>query len=523
MESLENIKYNNDARELLQDGADYLAEAVKTTLGPKGRNVVFQERGMPPHVTKDGVTVARNVQIKDPIMNMGADMVRETASKTLEAAGDGTTTAIVLAQALIHAGEAMIMKGANPIDVVRGIEETAEKIKVEIRSQAKVVEKDSEDIRNIATVSANNDPEIGQYIYDAISKIGRDGIVTLDESITPETHIDVTTGMKLERGYRTARFVTDPRTMICEMTNPLVLLAYKKLTHMDELLPAMEIAAKNGRPLLVIAKDIEDSALEVLARNKMDGKLLSCAVQAPSYGLNQKAIMEDLAILTGALVLDPDRGYDVKGVTEDQLGNADGAVIGKTTTSIIGGYGDDEFIERRANQIRTELQKKDGENEKMLAERLGRLTGGVAVIYVGGATELELKERNDRIDDALQATRAALDDGIVAGGGIALLRARESLKAKFQAVDSPGYNAVMQVLDAPLKQILKNAGLEDSDVIPKLLGENVTFGLNVATGTYGDMIEMGIIDPAKVTISALSNAVSIANMFIMTEVAMLVE
>lgn len=519
-----DIKFDIEARDGLKRGVDALANAVKVTLGPKGRNVIIGKSFGGPNVTKDGVTVAKEIELKDPLENMGAQMVKEVASKTNDLAGDGTTTATVLAQAIVKEGLKNVAAGANPMDLKRGIDKAVEAIVADLKSQAKVVGSDSEKIKQIASISANNDEVIGELIATAFSKVGKEGVITVEEAKGTDTFVDVVEGMQFDRGYLSPYFVTNPEKMEAELDNPYILLYDKKVSSLKELLPVLEPVAQSGKPLLIIAEDVDGEALSTLVVNKLRGALKIAAVKAPGFGDRRKAMLEDIAILTGGTVISEERGYTLENTTIEMLGTAKRVSIDKDNTTIVSGAGDADNIKNRVNQIKGQMESttSDYDREK-LQERLAKLAGGVAVLYVGAASEVEMKEKKDRVDDALHATRAAVEEGIVAGGGVALLRAKAVLshiKAD-NADEATGIQIVSRSVEAPLRTIVENAGLEGSVVVAKVAEGSGDFGYNAKTDEYVDMLKAGIIDPKKVTRVALENAASVAGMILTTECALI--
>ncbi|CAM3853475.1 chaperonin GroEL [Flavobacterium branchiophilum] len=519
-----DIKFDIEARDGLKRGVDALANAVKVTLGPKGRNVIIGKSFGGPNVTKDGVTVAKEIELKDPLENMGAQMVKEVASKTNDLAGDGTTTATVLAQAIVKEGLKNVAAGANPMDLKRGIDKAVEAIVADLKSQAKVVGSDSEKIKQIASISANNDEVIGELIATAFSKVGKEGVITVEEAKGTDTFVDVVEGMQFDRGYLSPYFVTNPEKMEAELDNPYILLYDKKVSSLKELLPVLEPVAQSGKPLLIIAEDVDGEALSTLVVNKLRGALKIAAVKAPGFGDRRKAMLEDIAILTGGTVISEERGYTLENTTIEMLGTAKRVSIDKDNTTIVSGAGDADNIKNRVNQIKGQMESttSDYDREK-LQERLAKLAGGVAVLYVGAASEVEMKEKKDRVDDALHATRAAVEEGIVAGGGVALLRAKAVLshiKAD-NADEATGIQIVSRAVEAPLRTIVENAGLEGSVVVAKVAEGSGDFGYNAKTDEYVDMLKAGIIDPKKVTRVALENAASVAGMILTTECALI--
>ena len=519
-----DIKFDIEARDGLKRGVDALANAVKVTLGPKGRNVIIGKAFGGPNVTKDGVTVAKEIELKDPLENMGAQMVKEVASKTNDLAGDGTTTATVLAQAIVKEGLKNVAAGANPMDLKRGIDKAVEAIVADLAKQAKVVGSDSEKIKQIASISANNDEVIGELIATAFAKVGKEGVITVEEAKGTETFVDVVEGMQFDRGYLSPYFVTNPEKMEAELENPFILLYDKKVSSLKELLPVLEPVAQSGKPLLIIAEDVDGEALSTLVVNKLRGALKIAAVKAPGFGDRRKAMLEDIAILTGGTVISEERGYTLENTTIDMLGTANRVTIDKDNTTIVNGAGDTELIKNRVNQIKGQMETTTSDYDKeKLQERLAKLAGGVAVLYVGAASEVEMKEKKDRVDDALHATRAAVEEGIVAGGGVALLRAKtvlSTLKAD-NADEATGIQIVSRAVEAPLRTIVENAGLEGSVVVAKVAEATGDFGYNAKTDEYTDMLKAGIIDPKKVTRVALENAASVSGMILTTECALI--
>ena len=519
-----DIKFDIEARDGLKRGVDALANAVKVTLGPKGRNVIIGKAFGGPNVTKDGVTVAKEIELKDPLENMGAQMVKEVASKTNDLAGDGTTTATVLAQAIVKEGLKNVAAGANPMDLKRGIDKAVETIVAELGKQSVAVGDSSEKIKQVASISANNDETIGDLIATAFSKVGKEGVITVEEAKGTDTYVDVVEGMQFDRGYLSPYFVTDADKMVAELSNPYVLLYDKKISNLQELLPVLEPVAQSGRPLLIIAEDVDGQALATLVVNKLRGGLKIAAVKAPGFGDRRKAMLEDIAILTGGTVIAEESGYSLENATLDMLGTAENITIDKDNTTIVNGSGDAENIKARVNQIKSQIETttSDYDREK-LQERLAKLAGGVAVLYVGAASEVEMKEKKDRVDDALHATRAAVEEGIVAGGGVALLRAKNtlaSIKAD-NADEATGIQIVSRAVESPLRTIVENAGLEGSVVVAKVSEGKENFGYNAKTDEYVDMLKAGIIDPKKVTRVALENAASVSGMILTTECALI--
>ncbi|MFM2265871.1 MAG: 60 kDa chaperonin GroEL [Bacteroidota bacterium] len=518
-----DIKFDIEARDGLKRGVDALANAVKVTLGPKGRNVIIGKSFGGPTVTKDGVTVAKEIELTDALENMGAQMVKEVASKTNDLAGDGTTTATVLAQAIVKEGLKNVAAGANPMDLKRGIDKAVECIVGDLTKQAKVVGSDSEKIKQIASISANNDDVIGELIATAFAKVGKEGVITVEEAKGTDTYVDVVEGMQFDRGYLSPYFVTNPEKMEAELENPYILLYDKKVSSLKELLPVLEPVAQSGKPLLIIAEDVDGEALSTLVVNKLRGALKIAAVKAPGFGDRRKAMLEDIAILTGGTVISEERGYTLENTTIDMLGSAKRVSIDKDNTTIVSGSGDADMIKNRVNQIKGQMEATTSEYDKeKLQERLAKLAGGVAVLYVGAASEVEMKEKKDRVDDALHATRAAVEEGIVAGGGVALLRAKASLTSlkSTNADEATGIQIISRAVEAPLRTIVENAGLEGSVVVAKVAEGKGDFGYNAKTDEYVDMLKAGIIDPKKVTRVALENAASVAGMILTTECAL---
>ena len=519
-----DIKFDIEAREGLKRGIDALANAVKVTLGPKGRNVIISKSFGSPQVTKDGVSVAKEIELEDALENMGAQMVKEVASKTNDLAGDGTTTATVLAQAIVKEGLKNVASGANPMDLKRGIDKAVVKIVEHLAKQAKEVGSSSEKIKQVASISANNDETIGELIAQAFEKVGKEGVITVEEAKGTDTYVDVVEGMQFDRGYLSPYFVTDSEKMVAELDRPYILLYDKKISTMKDLLPVLEPVAQSGKPLLIIAEDIDGEALATLVVNKLRGTLRIAAVKAPGFGDRRKAMLEDIAILTGGTVIAEERGFTLENATIDMLGTAERVSIDKDNTTIVNGAGKSEDIKARAAQIKAQIENttSDYDREK-LQERLAKLSGGVAVLYIGAASEVEMKEKKDRVDDALHATRAAVEEGIVAGGGIALLRAKNAL-AKIKPVNADeetGIKIILKALEAPLRTIVENAGVEGSVSVSKVLeSSREAFGYNAKSGQYTDMFRAGIIDPKKVTRVALENAASVAGMILTTECAL---
>ena len=518
-----DIKFDIEARDGLKRGVDALANAVKVTLGPKGRNVIIGKSFGAPTVTKDGVTVAKEIELKDPLENMGAQMVKEVASKTNDLAGDGTTTATVLAQAIVKEGLKNVAAGANPMDLKRGIDKAVEAIVKDLTKQAKVVGSDSNKIKQIASISANNDEIIGELIANAFAKVGKEGVITVEEAKGTDTYVDVVEGMQFDRGYLSPYFVTNPEKMEVELESPYILLYDKKVSSLKELLPVLEPVAQSGKPLLIIAEDVDGEALSTLVVNKLRGALKIAAVKAPGFGDRRKAMLEDIAILTGGTVISEEQGHTLENATLDMLGTAKRVTIDKDNTTIVSGAGAADLIKNRVNQIKGQMEVTTSDYDKeKLQERLAKLAGGVAVLYVGAASEVEMKEKKDRVDDALHATRAAVEEGIVAGGGVALLRAKAALSGikADNADEATGIQIISRAIEAPLRTIVENAGLEGSVVVAKVAEGKGDFGYNAKTDEYVDMLKAGIIDPKKVTRVALENAASVAGMILTTECAL---
>ncbi len=514
------LKFNIEAREQLKKGVDELANAVKVTLGPKGRNVIIEKKFGAPHITKDGVTVAKEIELADAFQNTGAQLVKSVASKTGDDAGDGTTTATVLAQSIVATGLKNVAAGANPMDLKRGIDKAVAKVVEHIKAQSEQVGDNYDKIEQVATVSANNDQEIGKLIADAMKKVSKDGVITIEEAKSRETTIGVVEGMQFDRGYLSPYFVTNTEKMECEMENPLILIYDKKISNLQEFLPILNPAAQTGRPILVIAEDVESEALTTLVVNRLRAQLKICAVKAPGFGDRRKAMLEDIAVLTGGVVISEEKGLKLEQATIEMLGSAEKVTITKDNTTIVGGKGDKQNIQDRVNQIKNEIKNTTSDYDKeKLQERLAKLSGGVAVLYVGAASEVEMKEKKDRVDDALCATRAAIEEGIVPGGGVAFIRSLESLEGLEgdNADETTGINIVKRAIEEPLRQIVENAGLEGSVVVEKVRNQKGDFGYNARKDTYENLRESGIIDPAKVCRVALENAASIAGMFLTTE------
>ncbi len=517
-----DIQFNVEARAKMKEGADALANAVKVTLGPKGRNVVIDKKFGAPQVTKDGVTVAKEVELEDRFANMGAQMVKEVASKTNEQAGDGTTTATVLAQAIINVGLKNVTAGANPMDIKRGIDKAVAAVVSSLKEQSQAVGEDYAKIEQVGTISANNDSYIGKLIADAMSKVKKDGVITVEEAKGTDTEVKVVEGMQFDRGYISPYFMTNGEKMEAVLDSPEILITDKKISTMKDLLPILEPIAREGKSLLIIAEDVDGEALTTLVVNKLRGTLKIAAVKAPGFGDRRKEMLQDIATLTGAVVVSEERGFTLENTTPDMLGKAEKVVITKENTTVVNGAGDKEAIKERADLIRKQIETttSDYDREK-LQERLGKLAGGVAVLYVGAATEVEMKEKKDRVEDALSATRAAVEEGIVPGGGVAYIRAAETLKAmKGENEDeTTGIHIVARAIEEPLRQIAANAGVEGSVIIQKIREGKGDFGYNARTEEYVNMFEAGVIDPTKVARVALENAASVAGMFLTTECA----
>ena len=514
------IKFNSDARELLKSGVDQLANAVKVTLGPKGRNVVIGKKFGAPQITKDGVTVAKEVELEDNFENAGAQLVKSVASKTGDDAGDGTTTATILTQAIVTEGLKNVTAGANPMDLKRGIDKAVAKVVDHIKATAEVVGDNYDKIEQVATVSANNDPEIGKLLADAMRKVSKDGVITIEESKTRETSIGVVEGMQFDRGYLSGYFVTDTDKMECDMENPYILIYDKKISNVKDFLPILQPAAESGRPLLVIAEDVDSEALTTLVVNRLRAGLKICAVKAPGFGDRRKAMLEDIAVLTGGVVISEEKGLSLDKATLEMLGTAKKVTISKDNTTIVDGAGEKEAIKDRVAQIKNEIAASTSSYDKeKLQERLAKLSGGVAVLYVGANSEVEMKEKKDRVDDALCATRAAMEEGVVVGGGTTYIRAQEALKdlKGENADEQTGINIVCRAIEEPLRQIIANAGGEGAVVVNKVREGKGDYGYNARKDVYEDLRAAGVIDPAKVSRVALENAASIAGMFLTTE------
>ncbi len=514
------LMYNIEAREALKRGVDQLADAVKVTLGPKGRNVIIDRKYGAPHITKDGVTVAKEIELPDARENLGAQLVKEVASKTGDQAGDGTTTATVLAQAIVGVGLKNVTAGANPMDLKRGIDKAVKAVVAHIKEQSEEVGNDFDKIEQVATVSANNDAEIGKLIADAMRKVSKDGVITIGEAKGMDTTIDVVQGMQFDRGYISPYFVTNTETMEAEMDKPYILIHDKKISNLKELLPVLEPAVQSGRPLLIIAEDVDSEALTTLVVNRLRAQLKICAVKAPGFGDRRKEMLEDIAILTGGTVISEEKGIQLENATIDMLGTAETVTVAKDNTTIVNGAGDKEAINARINQIKAQIAAtKSSYDKEKLQERLAKLAGGVAQLNVGAASEVEMKEKKDRVDDALSATRAAIEEGIVPGGGVAYIRAQEALAGlKGENEDEQtGIEIVRRAIEEPLRQIVLNAGKEGAVVVDKVRQSEGDCGYNARTDVYEDLKKAGVVDPAKVARVALENAASIAGMFLTTE------
>ena len=514
------ILFNIDARDQLKKGVDALANAVKVTLGPKGRNVIIEKKFGAPHITKDGVTVAKEIELADAYQNTGAQLVKEVASKTGDDAGDGTTTATVLAQAIVAEGLKNVTAGASPMDSKRGIDKAVAKVVESIKNQAETVGDNYDKIEQVATVSANNDPVIGKLIADAMRKVSKDGVITIEEAKGTDTTIGVVEGMQFDRGYLSAYFVTNTEKMECEMEKPYILIYDKKISNLKDFLPILEPAVQTGRPLLVIAEDVDSEALTTLVVNRLRSQLKICAVKAPGFGDRRKEMLEDIAILTGGVVISEEKGLKLEQATIEMLGTADKVTVSKDNTTIVNGAGDKANIKERCEQIKAQIAstKSDYDREK-LQERLAKLSGGVAVLYVGAASEVEMKEKKDRVDDALRATRAAIEEGIIPGGGVAYIRAIESLEGLTgdNADETTGIGIIKRAIEEPLREIVANAGKEGAVVVQKVREGKGDFGYNARTDVYENLHAAGVVDPAKVARVALENAASIAGMFLTTE------
>lgn len=514
------IIFNTEAREQLKKGVDQLADAVKVTLGPKGRNVIIEKKFGAPHITKDGVTVAKEIELPDPYQNMGAQLVKEVASKTGDDAGDGTTTATILAQSIVSVGFKNVTAGANPMDLKRGIDKAVKIVVDAIGEQAEEVGDSFDKIESVARISANNDPEIGALIAEAMKKVNKEGVITVEEAKGIETHVDMVEGMQFDRGYISPYFVTNAEKMECEMDNPYVLIYDKKISSLKELLPILEPAVQSGRPLLIISEDVDSEALATLVVNRLRASLKICAVKAPGFGDRRKEMLEDIAILTGGIVITEDKGIKLEGATLEMLGTAEKITVNKDNTTVVNGGGDKEAIKARIGQLKGQMETTTSDYDKeKLQERLAKLSGGVAVLYVGAASEVEMKEKKDRVDDALSATRAAIEEGTVPGGGVAYIRAQAALEGVVGENDDEtiGIEIVKRAIEEPLRIIVANAGKEGAVVVQKVREGKGGFGYNARTDTYEDLTLTGVIDPAKVTRVALENAASVAGLFLTTE------
>ena len=515
-----DIKFNIDAREELKKGVDALADAVKVTLGPKGRNVIIEKKFGAPHITKDGVSVAKEVELEDKFQNMGAQLVREVASKTGDDAGDGTTTATVLAQAIVNVGLKNVTAGANPMDLKRGIDKAVAKVVESIKAQSQEVGDDFSKIESVARISANNDEEIGKLIAEAMKKVKKEGVITVEEAKGTDTTVEVVEGMQFDRGYISPYFITNTESMECEMERPFILIFDKKISSLKDMLPILEATAQSGRPLLIIAEDVDSEALATLGVNRLRGSLKICAVKAPGFGDRRKEMLEDIAILTGGIVISEEKGLQLEKATIDMLGTAEKIAVNKDNTTIVNGSGDKEAIAARVAQIKAQIEKttSDYDREK-LQERLAKLAGGVAVLYIGAPSEIEMKEKKDRVDDALCSTRAAIAEGIVPGGGVAYIRAIASIEGLKGDNDDEqtGIDIVKRAIEEPLRQIVANAGLEGAVIVQNVKDGKDDYGYNARTNTYENFFAAGVIDPAKVSRVALENAASIAGMFLTTE------
>ena len=514
------IKFNIKAREELKNGVDALADAVKVTLGPKGRNVIIEKKFGAPHITKDGVTVAREIELEDPFQNMGAQLVKEVASKTGVQAGDGTTTATVLAQAIVNVGLKNVAAGANPMDLKRGIDKAVSKVVEGIKAQSVEVDDDIKKIQDVARVSANNDEEIGRLIAEAMKKVKKEGVITVEEAKGTETSVDVVEGMQFDRGYISPYFVTNSDKMECEMENPYILLYDKKISNLKDMLPVLEAVAQSGRPMLIIAEDVDSEALATLVVNRLRGSLKICAVKAPGFGDRRKEMLEDIAILTNGTVISEVKGMQLSQATVQDLGTAEKVTVNKDNTTIVNGGGNSDAIAARVNQIKAQIETTTSNYDKeKLQERLAKLAGGVAVLYIGAPSEVEMKEKKDRVDDALSATRAAIAEGIVPGGGVAYIRclpALDELKGDNDD-ENTGIAIIRRAIEEPMRQIVANAGVEGAVILQKVREGQGDYGYNARTDTFENFFETGVIDPAKVTRVALENAASIAGMFLTTE------
>ncbi|SHF89777.1 chaperonin GroEL [Bacteroides luti] len=515
-----DIKFNIDARDQLKKGVDELANAVKVTLGPKGRNVIIEKKFGAPHITKDGVTVAKEIELSDAFQNTGAQLVKEVASKTGEDAGDGTTTATVLAQSIVGVGMKNVTAGANPMDLKRGIDKAVEAVVASIKKQSEKVGDDYDKIEQVARISANNDSTIGKLVADAMRKVSKDGVITIEEAKGTDTTIGVVEGMQFDRGYLSAYFVTNTEKMQCEMESPYILIYDKKISNLKDMLPILEPAVQTGRPLLIIAEDVDSEALTTLVVNRLRSQLKICAVKAPGFGDRRKEMLEDIATLTGGIVISEEKGIKLEQATLEMLGTAEKVTITKDNTTVVNGSGAKENIEARINQIKAQIKTTTSDYDKeKLQERLAKLAGGVAVLYVGAASEVEMKEKKDRVDDALCATRAAIEEGIVPGGGVAYIRAIDALEGMKgdNADETTGIEIIKRAIEEPLRQIVANAGKEGAVVVQKVREGKGDFGYNAHSDVYENMYAAGVVDPAKVTRVALENAASIAGMFLTTE------
>ena len=513
------ITFDIEARDGLKRGVDALANAVKVTLGPKGRNVVIEKSFGGPSITKDGVSVAKEIELEDPIENMGAQMVKEVASKTNDLAGDGTTTATVLAQAIVKEGLKNVAAGANPLDLKKGIDKAVSTLVQDLQKQSEVVGNKSDKIKQVASISANNDESVGDLIAEAFQKVGKEGVITVEEAKGRDTYVDIVEGMQFDRGYLSPYFVTNTEKMLADLENPYILLFEKKISSLKELLPVLEPVSQSGKPLLIIAEDVDGEALATLVMNKLRGALKIAAVKAPGFGDRRKAMLEDIAILTGGTVVSEERGLTLEKTTLEMLGTAERVTIDKDNTTVVNGAGNSQGINTRVAQIKSQIENTTSDYDKeKLQERLAKLAGGVAVLYVGAASEIEMKEKKDRVEDALHATRAAVEEGIVAGGGVALARAKKTLEKTSveNADEQTGVNILDRAIEEPLRQIVENAGGEGSVVVSKVLEGKGDFGFNAKTGSYVQMLKAGIIDPTKVTRIALENAASVAGMILTT-------
>lgn len=515
-----DVRYNVEARELLKEGADALANAVKTTLGPKGRNVVIDKKFGAPRITKDGVTVAKEIELEDSFKNAGAQLVKSVASKTGDDAGDGTTTATVLTQAILTEGMKNVAAGANPLDIKRGIDKAVAKVVEEIKSQAEKIENSYEKIEQVATISGNNDPEIGKLIADGMRAVSVNGVITIEDAKGRDTVLKTVEGMQFDRGYLSPYFITEPEKMECVMEKPYILIYDKKISNLKDFLPILNSAVQSGRPLLVIAEDVDSEALTTLVVNRLRAQLKICAIKAPGFGDRRKAMLEDIAILTGGVVISEDKGLKLEQATIEMLGSAEKVTVTKDNTTIVNGGGDKQNIQDRIGQLKNEIENTTSTYDKeKLQERLAKLSGGVCVLEVGAASETEQKEKKDRCDDALCATRAAIEEGIVTGGGVAYIRAQKALDGMTgdNADETTGIAIVRRAIEEPLRQICSNAGIEGAVVVNKVREGEGNFGFNAKTEKYGDLREQGVVDPAKVTRVALENAASVAGMFLTTE------